>query len=360
MNAAAIDFNAICRRGSIACTGTKVPRAGNNCYRSREADDSGDFAGGVQMRSFSYWICVFVMCLVGGMPHLLAAQEPTDTWKAGETSDQSAMVIGPGDLLDLTVFNVPELILKARVDSGGLVNLPLIGDVSLGGITVRDAELLIARALVARDMVRTPEVSMLVEEFATQGITVGGEVNQPGIYPLMGPHRLYDAISAAGGLTPRAGHTITILHHGQKDHPEVVNLPARTPTEQGDVTIYPGDTVIVSKAGLVYVVGEVNKPGAFVMENNTSISLLKAVALSQGTSKFASLKHVFLIRETSTGMVPTKLELDKIYRGKLADPILHAEDIVFVPTSNWKVYEPMGIQGAIQAAVYSTYALMLP
>ena len=117
------------------------------------------------------------------------------------TPDQSAMTIGPGDLIDLSVYHVPELILKVRVDSNGMVSLPLIGDLKLAGMTVRDAQLLIARELVERQLVKKPEVSLFVEEFATQGITVYGEVTTPGIYSLMGPHKLYDAISAAGGLT---------------------------------------------------------------------------------------------------------------------------------------------------------------
>ena len=91
-------------------------------------------------------------------------------------------------------------------------------------MTVGDAQRLIARELVARQLVKDPQVSIFIEEFATQGITVYGEVNTPGIYPLMGPHRLYDAISAAGGLTLKSGRTVTVLHAGQRDHPEVVDL----------------------------------------------------------------------------------------------------------------------------------------
>ena len=106
------------------------------------------------------------------------------------------------------------------MDSSGGVSLPLIGDLKLAGMTVRDTQKLIAHELVRRQMVRAPQVSLFIEEFATQGITVYGEVNTPGVYPLMGPHRLYDAISAAGGLTVKAGHTATILHVGRETIPK--------------------------------------------------------------------------------------------------------------------------------------------
>ena len=300
---------------------------------------------------------LLILGLVGAS--LSWAQLAVDRSQSAAVTGQSAITIGPGDLVCLTVFDVPELVLKVRVDAGGGVSLPLIGDLKLAGMTVRDTQQLIGRELVARQLVRVPQVSVLIEEYATQGITVYGEVNTPGVYPLMGPHRLYDAIAAAGGLTMKASRTVTILHVGRRDHPEVITLSNENSIGHADVAIYPGDTIIVSKAGVVYVLGEVNKPGAFVMENNTSMSLLKATALAGGTTKVASLKHALIIKESPQGPVQTEVSLDKISHGKASDLQLHAEDILFVPLSNLKTYGTMGLQGAIQAAVYSVYAVEL-
>ena len=166
------------------------------------------------MRVFRYWTFLLAWGLVGIASPFVYAQEA-----AKGLPDQSAITIGPGDLIDLTVFDVPELVLKVRVDANGVVSLPLMGDVKLAGMTVRDAQRFIARELVEHQMVKEPQVSLFIEEFATQGITVYGEVNTPGIYPLMGPHQLYDVISAAGGLTLKSGRTVTILHVGQRDQP---------------------------------------------------------------------------------------------------------------------------------------------
>jgi polysaccharide export outer membrane protein len=303
------------------------------------------------------WICALVLALMGVGSSIAWAQAATDRSQSATVPDQSAITIGPGDMFDLTVFDVPELVLKVRVDSSGGVSLPLLGDLKLAGMTVRDSQRLIARELVARQLVKDPQVSLFIEEFATQGITVYGEVNTPGVYPLMGPHRLYDAISMAGGLTMKAGRTVTILHAGQREHPEVITLSNESSIGHADVRVYPGDTIIVSKTGVVYVLGEVNKPGAFLLENNTSMSLLKATALAGGTTKVASLKNALILKESPQGPLETKVSLDKIAHAKAEDLQLHAEDILFVPLSNLKNYGTMGLQGAIQAAVYSVYAV---
>jgi polysaccharide export outer membrane protein len=311
------------------------------------------------MKVLTYRTRLLLLGLLGIGASLSRAQLAVDRSQSETVTDRSVITIGPGDLVCLTVFDVPELVLKVRVDASGSVSLPLIGDLKLAGMTVRDTQQLIARELVARQLVRVPQVSLLIEEYATQGVTVYGEVNTPGVYPLMGPHRLYDAIAAAGGLTMKAGRTVTILHVGQRDHPEVITLSNESSAGHGDVRIYPGDTIIVSKAGVVYVLGEVNKPGAFVMENNTSMSLLRATALAGGTTKVASLKHALILKQSPQGPVQTEVSLDKISHGKATDLQLHAEDILFVPVSNVKTYGAMGLQGAIQAAVYSVYAVEL-
>ena len=290
---------------------------------------------------------------------LMWAQKPDAHLESTTGPNEGAITIGPGDLIDLTVFHVPELVLKIRVDSNGFVSLPLLGDTKLAGLTVRDAQQLIARELIRRQMVIKPEVSLFIEEYATQGITVYGEVNTPGIYPLMGPHRLFDAIAAAGGFTPNAGHIVTILRNGSQEHGQVIDLSGNPSGEQANAMIYPRDTIIVSKAGVVYVLGEVNKPGVFLMANNSSISLMKAIAMAGSTTKLASLKHTVIIRKSPEGSIEMEVSLENIYHGKSADLALHPEDVVFVPLSNLKNYGAMGIQAAIQAAVYSIYATEL-
>ena len=145
-----------------------------------------------------------------------------------------------------------------------------------------------------------PHVSVAIKEYTTQGVSVLGEVAKPGIYPVMGVRRLFDIVSAAGGLTPRAGRAVTITHRDKPQEPQIISFSQDTAQSPSvNVEIYPGDTVYVSRAGVVYVAGEVSKPGGYVMENNESLSVLQAVALAGGTSHTAKLDSSRLIRKSA-------------------------------------------------------------
>jgi polysaccharide export outer membrane protein len=259
--------------------------------------------------------------------------------------------IGPGDLLDISVFAVPELTLKVRVNDQGSVMLPLVGDMHFGGLTVAQAEQALSKILVERDMVLKPQITIFVTEYATQGITILGEVNQPGTYPLFGPHRLFDALSAAGGVTQRSSSTITLIHRGDHDHPIHLNLAVTNTNVGTDVVLQPGDTLIVDKAPVVYVVGEVNKPGAFLMENNTSITVLRAVALAQGATHKAALNKAEIVRRSPVGVEEIDLPLSKIMHGQMADLQLHGDDILFLPTSKAKVSAQKGVEAILAATI---------
>ena len=268
-----------------------------------------------------------------------------------EEEQTQATTIGPGDLLDIRVFAVPELTLKVRVNEHGSLTLPLVGEMHFGGLTVEQAEHELAQTLMERDFVLKPQVTIFVAEYATQGITVLGEVNQPGTYPMFGAHRLFDAISAAGGLTQRSSSNITLIHRGDQDHPAHLNLTVTSANVNVDVMLKPGDTIVVDKAPVVYVVGEVNKPGAFLMENNTDITVLRAVALAQGPTHRAALNKAEIVRRLPTGVVQIDLALGKIMRGQVADMQLHGDDILFLPTSKSKVGAQRGVEAIIAATI---------
>jgi polysaccharide biosynthesis/export protein len=280
-----------------------------------------------------------------------SAMPPVAATKPAETSQIQSIAIGPGDLLDISVYAVPELTLKVRVNEHGTANLPLVGEMHFGGMTVSQAEQALGEILVERDFVLKPQITIFVAEYATQGITVLGEVNQPGTYPLFGPHRLFDAISAAGGLTQRSSSTATLIHRDDHDHPIPINLAATKANVKADVTLQPGDTIIVDKAQVVYVVGEVNKPGAFLMENNTSITALRAVALAQGATHRAALNKAEVVRRLPTGVEQIDLPLGKIMRGQIADIQLTGDDILFLPTSKSKVSAQKGAEAIIAATI---------
>ena len=260
-------------------------------------------------------------------------------------------VIGAGDLLKVGVLGAPESDQEVRVDADGNVALNFIGSVHVAGLTPEQAQAIITKKLVAGGFFTDPQVSVFAKEYATQGVSVLGEVQKPNVYPLLGSRRLFDVLSVAGGTTPKAGQVITITH---RDHPRELrtvllsNDPAKS--AEANVEVFPGDTIVVSKAGIVYVVGDVHKPSGVVMENGTQMTVLQAIAMAEGTNPTAALNAARLIRKTPTGPQEMPLELKKILAAKSPDIHLQAEDIIFVPNNAAKTAGKRGLEAIIQAA----------
>ncbi len=267
-----------------------------------------------------------------------------------------ALQISSGDLLDVNVFDTTELSGKLRVDEHGTITLPLGGDLYVSGLTAELAGHAIEMRLLEKDILKDPHVQVTVLEYATQGVTVLGEVKNPGVYPLLGTHGLLDLISAAGGATPNAGKAVTVTHRTDPSHPVIVNVESKPgSTVAYNVDVYPGDTIMVSHAGIVYVVGDVGKPGGFLIENNDRLTVLQAIALAQGTNRTASLNHTKLIRKTGDTREETTVPLKKILANNSPDELLADGDILFVPTSGpqsaWRDVESI-MPAAASAAVY--------
>jgi polysaccharide biosynthesis/export protein len=264
--------------------------------------------------------------------------------------------ISAGDLLDLSVFDTPELSAKLRVDEHGAVTLPLGGSLLVSGLTAEEAGLSIENRFRKDAILKDPHVSVSVLEYSTQGVTVLGEVKNPGVYPLLGAHGLLDFISAAGGVTLLAGKGVTVSHRIDPGHPVIVTMDSRPGNlAVSNVDIRPGDTIMVSHAGIVYVVGDVGKPGGFLIENNDRLTVLQAVALAQGTNKTASLNQAKLIRKTDHGRQEIPVPLKKILSNKAPDELLADGDILFVPVSGAK-RAMVGLESALPtvaaAAIY--------
>ena len=285
------------------------------------------------------------------------AEEPTPA--ADVRGNSNGLIIGTGDLLVVSVYGAPDFNNEVRVADSGEITLPFIGSVQVAGLTVEQAETLVETKLGDGHYFKNPQVSIFEKEYATQGISVLGEVQKPGTYPLPGNHTLFDAVSAAGGLTPKAGNAISITHRNNRKEAQTVTLaPNLSFTPANNVPVSPGDTVLVSKAGIVYVVGDVHMPSGFVMENSR-LTVLQAIAMAQGTNTTAKLDKAVLIRKTSAGPQQIALPLPKILSAKAPDMSLQPEDIIFIPRSEGKAalrrsLEAM-VQAATGAAIYRPY-----
>jgi polysaccharide biosynthesis/export protein len=268
--------------------------------------------------------------------------------------------ISSGDLLELNVFDTPELSGKLRVDEGGNVALPLAQDLPVAGLTAEQAARKIEVRFREAAVLKDPHASVTVLESATQGITIMGEVRNPGVYPLLGARDLLDLISQAGGLNPQAGKDITITHRTDLNHPITVRLGSKPGSPSGvNVDIQPGDTIVVSHEGIVYVVGDVGKPGGFRIENNDRLTVLQAIALAQGANKTAALNSAKVIRKTETGREELPISLKKILANNAPDETLFDGDILFVPNSTSKSVLS-SVQQAILPAVASAAIYRVP
>jgi len=269
---------------------------------------------------------------------------------APQTSPSSSPRLGPGDLIEVSVYNVPDLTTKTRINNSGDAYLPLINYVHLGGLTVEEAQNRIQASLSAGHFVVDPHVSLLVDQSTSQGASVMGEVARPGIYPIPGRQRLFDLLSAAGGLTEKAGRSATITHRDSSENPVTVPLSRNLSDHpESDVPVSPGDTVIVRKADIVYVVGDVGRPSGFLMDNG-QLTVLQAIALAGGTGHTAQLNGARIIRKGPDGMTETPLHLKKILEAKAPDLTMQADDILFVPTSATKALAGRTLEAAMQAA----------
>jgi polysaccharide export outer membrane protein len=248
----------------------------------------------------------------------------------------SNVKLGIGDLIEIAVFGVPDLSTKMRISGSGDVYLPLIDYVHVADLTIDEAQELIQKRLQDGGFVREPHVSIFVDESASQGINMLGEVARPGVYPAIGERHLFDLISAAGGLTDRAGRNVTIEHHGDPGQKVELQLSLNLADDtKNNVDIEPGDTIIVSRAGIVYVVGDVQRPSGFLIEDN-ALSVLKALALAGGSTRTSALNKTRILRQTPNGVQEIPIKLKKVLYAKAPDMALVKGDILFIPGSSAK------------------------
>jgi len=251
---------------------------------------------------------------------------------------------------------VPELTQEVRVTDAGDATLLLLGSLHLEGITTAEAQTLVESHLRKGNLILDPHVSVIIREYGTQGVSVLGEVKKPGVYQVLGTRTLLDIISEAGGTTPFAAQEATVKRRASPERftASLSNDPAQLLAR--DVELRPGDIVVIPKAGIVYVLGDVGRPGGYVMQNNGRISLLQAVAMAQGVNRTAAKSQTRLLRKNPSGVEETRLDLKHVLENRAPDLQLQPEDIVYIPPSTAKsilMRTPELVQSASSAAVYA-------
>jgi polysaccharide export outer membrane protein len=268
-----------------------------------------------------------------------------------------SVTIGRGDALQVKVLEAPELEQSARVTDAGTLTLILGGSVQVAGLTTAEAALAVERVLVEGHYVLTPHVSVTLEQTVTQNVTIMGQVRSPGSYAIGTPRPILDVLALAGGLTELADRKVTIQRHATKERFVFVVSNSANTALDGSVAVLPGDTVIVPKADVVYILGDVNRPGGIAMVTNDSkLSALQAISLAGGTPPNAVPSRARLIRKQADGShVEIPLQLSAIQKGKQPDIPLQADDVVYVPFSyarNMAVGAGSLVGATTSAAIY--------
>jgi|HubBroStandDraft_1064217.scaffolds.fasta_scaffold113897_2 polysaccharide export outer membrane protein len=272
--------------------------------------------------------------------------------------------IMPGDMIAIATYGAAELTTTVgpagagiKVGTQGEIVLPYLGVVKIAGMTPVQASAYLAKALQDGGFLVDPQVTVEMLDSPTRIITVIGEVQKPMPVPAFGQLRLLDVISACGGFTPLASHTITV--HRPGDPQSITILLGTDPrnTDQTNIPLMAGDTVIVPKVGNVFVVGQVKTPEAIPLSSNAPITVLRAISMSGGVNFGAALSKVRIIRTTPENQhVEIFVDVKKIMNGKQKDVALVSDDVLLVPTNAFKAGVAVGgtglVDGTTTALIY--------
>jgi polysaccharide biosynthesis/export protein len=283
---------------------------------------------------------------------------------APPAASSTSYVLGPEDLITVRVFAADDIPDKpAQIDNNGSVTLPMIGLVHAAGLTVEQFQANLVTAY--KKYFKDPQVTVQVNEFHSQPVSVAGNVNTPGVVQLRGNRNLMEVISMAGGLRPEAGDQALITRNlsegtipvaGAFTDPtgkySVAHIDIRAVMSgkdpEGNIVMKPHDVVTIPRARMIYVLGNVTKPGGFVLTDNESMSISKAIALAGGWDKTASLSSARVLRASGGAereQIP--LNVKKILENKAPDVEMRPDDILYIPNSNSKTFGAMGLASAI-------------
>jgi len=236
------------------------------------------------------------------------------------------LVLGPGDVIRVSVFDQPDLSLEVRVSEAGTITFPLIGEVSVGGGSTAAAEGKIATMLEQGGFIRNPHVNIIVTQMQSQQVSVLGQVNRPGRYPIDGTRTLSDVIALASGVNPDGGDIVTVIHtqNGKTERAEIDLLEMmHQPEVNKDTIITAGDIVFVERAPRFYIYGEVQRPGQYRLERNMTI--LQALSAGGGLTQRGTERGVRVKRKDAQG----KMAIISVKH----DDMLLPDDVVYVKES---------------------------
>jgi polysaccharide export outer membrane protein len=289
---------------------------------------------------------LFILCQYGGSvqaqfagPSIQSA--PTANLPVKLTTDPAILYpasrdirVGQGDMLGFHLYGTTDYSPTVRVSQDGSVQLPLIGIVHIGGLTLQEAQTLVAERLKSAGMFLNPQISIQVIESPNQIVTVSGEIR--GVLPMAGQRRLYDVLATLGGFPATASHTIVINRPGVPEQIVVDLGTDPTKSALADIPIFAGDTIIVGKVGVIYLLGAFKSQGPIPLQQNSPLTLMEATSIGGGLGFEGRFKDLRIIRTIGPERKVVSVDVKKIFNGQLPDPVLQPDDILFLPTDVMK------------------------
>lgn len=290
-------------------------------------------------------------------------------------SSPEAYLLGPEDSLSIRVLDAEELgTAPYPIDLRGYVNVPRVGQIKAAGLTINQLQTIVVERL--KEYIQNPVVSISVAEYRSQPVSVLGAVAIPGVHQMRGRKTLFEIISEAGGLKTEAGNTIKVTRRkeygsiplsGARIDPSgeffVAEIgirsimDAQNPAE--NISIKPNDVITIPKAHLIYVMGDVKKPGGFPLSERANVSVLEALSLAEGLQKTAGPQNAKILRASDgiANRAEIPINVKRILNGRNSDVPLLADDILFIPNSVAKSITVRAVESAIQigtgVAVYA-------
>ena len=322
------------------------------------------------------WGTIFGAALASGQfagPAVSGSTAGTSSPVSALKARYDAVKIMPGDVISITTYGAPELTTSTttstdapgntsgasgsvngiKVGAQGEIVLPYLGVVKVAGMTPSDAAAYLEQELKDKGILVDPQVTVALVDSPTRVITVLGEVQKPAPVPAFGQLRLLDVIAACGGFTPLASHTITVRREGDPNPITILLGSDPRTTDETNIPLMAGDTVIVPKVGSVFVVGQVKTPSAIPLSSNSPVTVMRAIAMAGGLNFGAALSKVVIIRRTPDDQhVEIQMDLKKVMSGKERDVALASDDVLLVPTNGFKAGMAGGGAAIAASSIY--------
>jgi len=234
--------------------------------------------------------------------------------------------LGPGDIVKISVYGNPDMTIETRVSDTGVISYPLVGEINVGGLSPGAAEKKIAGLLESGGFIRKPHVNLIVTAMQSQQVSVLGQVNKPGRFPVDGKRSLTDIIAMAGGVNAEAGDTVTLIRtRDGKTTKQIIDMLEimRTADSSKNVELFSGDVIYVERAPHYYIYGEVQRPGSYRIERDMNV--LQALSVGGGLSARGTERGVRIKRRDEAGAL-------QILDAKHDDKV-RPDDVIYVKES---------------------------